>query len=70
MPNLSGLEATEQIREMELNEPALSPVPIVALSAGAMKGDKEKGLEAGMTEYLCKPVSQRPLLEAIRKCLQ
>jgi CheY-like chemotaxis protein len=65
---MSGLEATQQIRQMESNEPSLSPVPIVALSAGAMKGDREKGLEVGMTDYLYKPVSQAPLLETIRKC--
>ena len=56
MPNMDGLEATEKIREFEQGSEFADSIPIVALSAGAMKGDKEKGLECGMNSYLTKPV--------------
>jgi CheY-like chemotaxis protein len=57
MPNMTGLEATKKIREIELlsskasSNSSLESVPIVALSAGAMKGDRERGLQAGMNDY-------------------
>ena len=70
MPNMDGLEAIERIRRIEASDPAwYKTTPIVALSAGAMKGDREKGLEVGMTDYLCKPISQIPLQQTIRRCL-
>lgn len=63
MPNMDGLEATGRIRKLE--DGRRTPVPIVALSAGAMKGDHEEGLSAGMTRYLTKPVN----LEILTKTL-
>ena len=44
-------------------------VPIIALSAGAMKGDKEKGIEYGMTDYLTKPISNKALIETLEAYL-
>lgn len=66
MPNLDGLGATKQIREIEerTNE---KPIPIIALSADAMKGDDERGLAVGMTGYLTKPVNYKLLLETLTK---
>ena len=61
MPVMDGFEATRRIREGDAGEGYLD-VPIIALTANAMKGDKEKCLAAGMTDYLSKPIS----LEALK----
>jgi two-component system cell cycle response regulator DivK len=52
MPDLDGLAATERIRTM----PQLQHVPVIALTANAMPGDKERTLEAGCDGYIRKPV--------------
>jgi ammonium transporter, Amt family len=64
MPVMDGFDATRAIREWEgaSDRPSL---PIVALTANAMRGDREKCLEAGMTGYATKPISPGALLEAI-----
>lgn len=67
MPVLDGHEATRRIRESEGDRP---PVPIIALSAGTMKSEQEKGLSAGMTEYLTKPVDWKRLAQTLEKYLQ
>jgi PAS domain S-box-containing protein len=64
MPEMDGLEATRRIRHLEERPPndtapglvASSPMPIIALTAHAMKGDRERFIQAGMDEYLAKPV--------------
>ncbi len=61
MPEMDGIEATAHIRENSLNE----KTPIVALTAYALKGDREKFLGSGMTDFLAKPVEKEELLEAI-----
>jgi signal transduction histidine kinase/DNA-binding response OmpR family regulator len=65
MPRLSGLEASLAIREKEKIHGHGRHLPIVALTAHAMKGDKERCLEAGMDEYLSKPVQAAQLLETV-----
>ncbi|NMF59105.1 response regulator [Pseudanabaena yagii GIHE-NHR1] len=65
MPRLDGLEAIRQIRL----DPSLEKVPIVALTALAMSGDRERCLEAGADEYLSKPVKLKELSLAIQKLL-
>ena len=65
MPRLDGLEACSRIRKMEFEVAGSSCVPIIALSAGAMKGDREKGIEYGMTDYMTKPISNKALLETL-----
>lgn len=68
MPVLDGYEATQYIREIESSVlKNSSPTPIIALTANAMKGDKEKCLEAGMNEYLSKPFTPNDLVAIIRK---
>lgn len=64
MPSMDGFEATEQIRALE--DARKSPaIPIIALTANAMSGDRERCLESGMTDYLAKPVRKQRLLELI-----
>ncbi len=63
MPIMDGYEATGRIRELEAA--AGGHVPIVALTANALKGDREKALDAGMDDYLAKPFSQDDLARMI-----
>ncbi|WP_175517707.1 hybrid sensor histidine kinase/response regulator [Planctomicrobium piriforme] len=55
MPEMDGLTATRQIRELEAAG-SIRPCPIIALTAHAMKGDRERCLEAGMDNYITKPI--------------
>ena len=57
LPGLSGLEVTARLRQM----PGFERVPIIAISAYAMKGDRERIIEAGCDTYLSKPVNTREL---------
>ncbi len=65
MPEMDGYETMQVIRQ----NPAFRRLPIVALTAKAMKGDREKCLEAGASEYLAKPVNTEQLLSALRMWL-
>eukprot|EP00934_Nitzschia_sp_Nitz4_P006942 Nitzschia sp. Nitz4//scaffold78_size91513//13958//16408//NITZ4_004917-RA/size91513-processed-gene-0.82-mRNA-1//-1//CDS//3329558094//6932//frame0 len=65
MPHMDGLEATTIIRKLESETPNRPALPIIALSAGAMKGDNEKGLAVGMSDYLTKPVKLKLLQETL-----
>jgi HAMP domain-containing protein/CheY-like chemotaxis protein len=62
MPDMDGYETMQIIRR----NPSFRRLPIVALTAKAMKGDREKCLEAGASEYLAKPVNTEQLLSALR----
>ena len=64
MPQMGGIEATEEIRRREAKEGG--HVPIVAMTAHAMSGDRERFLAAGMDEYISKPISQERLREVVR----
>jgi two-component system, sensor histidine kinase and response regulator len=65
MPVLGGLEATVLIRERE--KQTGGHVPIIAMTAHALKGDRERCLEAGMDDYVAKPVRGVDLFEAISR---
>jgi CheY-like chemotaxis protein len=68
MPEMDGLSATVAIREREQGTDR--HLPIVALTANAMEGDREKCLEAGMDGYVSKPIQMTSLFEEIRRALQ
>jgi CheY-like chemotaxis protein len=65
MPEMDGMEATVQIRQQE--QPGGRRLPILAMTAHAMKGDRERCLAAGMDGYIAKPIQPRELYEAIER---
>jgi polar amino acid transport system substrate-binding protein len=67
MPEMDGFEATAAIREIELE--SNEHVPIIAMTASAMQGDRDHCLESGMDDYLPKPVGREQLLSALQKWL-
>ena len=67
MPIMGGFEATAKIREYE-REQGLPRSPIIALTAHAMLGDREKCIQAQMDEYLTKPLKQNQMMQTILKC--
>ena len=68
MPNMNGIEATKEILSIE-KELNLPHTPIIALTANALKGDRERFLKAGMDEYMTKPVNKKKLGEILRRFL-
>lgn len=66
MPVMDGLSATRAVREMERESSGRTRQPIIAMTAHAMKGDREMCLEAGMDEYVTKPLDIKALLNATR----
>nr|WP_143547651.1 response regulator [Rhodopirellula sp. SM50] len=67
MPNMDGIEATRLIREKE--HELDRHTPIVAMTAGAMKGDEEHCLEAGMDGYIAKPIDPEKLYDLMERCV-
>jgi len=65
LPKMNGLEVTRKLRET----PAFSHTPIIAITAYAMKGDKERVIESGCDAYLSKPINTRELPEMIAEML-
>ena len=63
MPEMDGREAAKKIRQMETD----SSIPIIAMTAESMKGDEEKCLEAGMNDYISKPIRREIVFEMIEK---
>jgi CheY-like chemotaxis protein len=68
MPGMGGFEATRIIRQVEVVTGR--HMPVIALTAHAMKGDRERCLEAGMDDYLTKPIQPAALFEAIRRATE
>ena len=67
MPKMDGIKATALIREKEKS--TASHIPIVALTAHALKGDRERCLEMGMDDYLSKPIRREELLITLNRIL-
>jgi len=62
LPGIDGLEVTRQLRQS-----AIAQTPIIALTANAMRGDREKVIESGCSEYIQKPVSSAVLVEMVQR---
>ncbi|RZO73551.1 MAG: response regulator, partial [Limisphaerales bacterium] len=69
MPEMDGYEATRKIRNIETegNSSNGKQVPIIAITANAMRGDREKCLEEGMDDYIAKPVDARQIGRALER---
>ena len=63
MPKIDGYKATEQIRRMEQQQG--EHIPILALTAHALTGDRDRCLAAGMDEFLTKPINRSQLLDVL-----
>jgi len=70
MPVLDGFEASQKIRQTEQENQVQSPLPIIALTANALKGDRERCLEAGMNDYITKPIDSEELAALLAKYLR
>ncbi|OYT17099.1 MAG: hypothetical protein B7C24_04265 [Bacteroidetes bacterium 4572_77] len=69
MPEMGGIEAAELIREYERENQSLREIPIVALTANALKTDKDKYMAVGMNDYLSKPFKQQDLIRILNHLL-
>lgn len=65
LPDIDGVEVTQRLK----NDPTFPDIPIIALTANAMYGDKEMFMDAGCDDYLSKPISKNELLTMIDKHL-
>jgi len=66
LPGLDGFAVLERLRA----DPATASIPIVALTAQAMVGDREQALEAGFSGYIPKPIDTRTLADSVRRLLE
>ena len=69
MPHMDGYEASRRIRDFEQKTNSSTRIPIIALTANAMMGDREKCLEAGMDDYIAKPVKKEAITETLNRHL-
>ena len=67
MPEMDGDEATVLIREREKAKQTGEHIPIIAMTAFAMSGDRERFMDAGMDDYLTKPVSSEVVERAVKR---
>lgn len=65
LPEVSGFEVTKWIKE----DSGIRHIPVVAVTAFAMSGDEERARQVGCASYITKPISVRPFLEEIARCL-
>ena len=69
MPVVDGLKATRQIRQRELADPSVKPIYIIAMTANTQEADRAACLEAGMDDFISKPVQLAELVESMNKSL-
>ena len=70
MPEMDGYEATRRIRQEQLSSPNPYPVRIIAMTAHALRGDRDKCLSAGMDDYLGKPINMDELKASLERNMQ
>ena len=70
MPEMDGFEATRLIRQQEKPSVSAGRLPIIALTANAMSGDRQRCIEAGMTDYLTKPINPLALISLLESYLR
>ena len=70
MPVMDGYQATASIRIMEKKEGSVKHIPIIALTANALEGDRERCLSAGMDDYISKPFKQEKMLKILERLFQ
>jgi CheY-like chemotaxis protein len=66
MPEMDGFEASRRITELK-EKGIITSLPIIALTANAMKGDHERCIDAGMNDYLTKPIRRNEIVEKLQK---
>ncbi len=69
MPNMGGIETTQHIRDLEKSQQR-NAIPIIAVTANALRGDKERFLEAGMDDYISKPYNDTDLKSVLSRYLK
>ena len=69
MPEMDGFDATREIRRLEIKTLEQKRLPVIAMTANVMSGDRERCLEVGMDDYIGKPVQQDQLATVLRKWL-
>gem|GEM_PF-717878 len=70
MPKMDGFETTKKIREIEASQNDNNRIPIVAITGYAIPGDRERFIEAGMDDYVSKPVDESKLIEIITNMIE
>ena len=66
MPEMDGYQATQAIRLGEAGDNNIA-IPIIAMTANAMQGDKQKCLDAGMSDYITKPIIEEQVIEKLKE---
>lgn len=69
MPVMDGFTATKQIRQIEAERQSTKPMPIIALTANAKEEDKKMCMDAGMNDFVAKPIRKEEIIKAIEKCV-
>jgi len=69
MPEMDGFDATREIRKLDIRAQNENPLPIVAMTANVMSGDRERCLDVGMDDYIGKPVQRDQLASVLKKWL-
>jgi signal transduction histidine kinase/ActR/RegA family two-component response regulator len=69
MPEMDGFDATREIRKLEIKAANQNSIPVIAMTANVMSGDRERCLEVGMDDYIGKPVQRDQLESVLRKWL-
>jgi signal transduction histidine kinase/CheY-like chemotaxis protein len=70
MPEMDGFRATRVLRDLETEKSSLLRTPIIALTANALEGDRERCIEAGMDDYLSKPFNQAQLWDMLQRWMK